>query len=434
MKQQAHIVVGLGYGDEGKGTMVDALVRKTGARTVVRFNGGAQAGHHVVTPADRQHTFSQFGSGTFVPGCRTILSRYMIVHPTALLVEAERLAKVGVYDAMERMFVDERALVNTPYHQAFNRLTEIARGNNRHGTVGVGVGDTVQDSIRYRSDSIICADLYNPDVLRRKLRLIRGRKLDEGKHLLADAPQEREMLERPEIFDRILELYAEFAKRVNIGLFADLSVFGDLVFEGAQGVLLDEWYGWHPYTTWTTCTSENALKLLRESEFVGDKTVIGVLRAYSTRHGPGPFVSEDKELTELLPDTVNKSCPWQREFRVGWFDTVASRYAIDVDGSIDYIALTNVDRLAKVDRDWRVVDTYHTPIGNLTELPLYHQDLEAQEQMGKELLSSRPGTWAMREPGQFLTRVRHYRECLQMALRKPIKVLSFGPTADDKAW
>ena len=129
-------VLGLGFGDCGKGHFVDALTRRWQAHTVVRFNGGAQAGHNVVTPADansaaRHHTFSQFGAGTLVPRVRTLLLDPMIVHPTALLVEAEVLGKIGVQDAMSRLTIDARCRITTPFHQAAGRLRELLRATVR---------------------------------------------------------------------------------------------------------------------------------------------------------------------------------------------------------------------------------------------------------------------------------------------------------------
>src|SRR4051794_33587520 len=123
----AWIVVDLGFGDAGKGSVVDFLVREHQTHTVVRFNGGAQAAHNVVLPDGRHHTFSEFGSGTFVPGVRTHLSRFMLVDPAALLAEERHLRSLGVSDAFERLSVDGRAIVVTPFQKAANRLREMSR-------------------------------------------------------------------------------------------------------------------------------------------------------------------------------------------------------------------------------------------------------------------------------------------------------------------
>src|SRR3954471_16685245 len=125
---RAIVIVDLGFGDAGKGLLTDYLVRRTGARMVVRYNGGAQAGHNVVAPDGRHHTFAQFGSGTFVPGVRTFLSRDVVVHPSALPREELALRSAGVTDGFERLSISADALVITPYHQALGRMRELARG------------------------------------------------------------------------------------------------------------------------------------------------------------------------------------------------------------------------------------------------------------------------------------------------------------------
>jgi len=155
------IVVDLGYGDAGKGTVVDWLCSPRGGlarggeavRTVVRFNGGAQAGHNVVTADGRQHTFAQFGSGTFTSGVRTHLSRFMLVDPLALAAEAGHLAALGVPDALARLTVDRDALLTTPYHRAANQVRELARGLDRHGSCGMGIGETARYALSYPDDA-----------------------------------------------------------------------------------------------------------------------------------------------------------------------------------------------------------------------------------------------------------------------------------------
>src|SRR6185436_2110605 len=126
--------------------------------------GGAQAGHNVVTPADanfpsRHHTFSQFSAGTFVPGVRTLLIDPMIVHPTALLVEAEALGRTGVHDALSRLRIDAQCRITTPFHQAAGRLRELLRGTAPHGTCGVGVGETVRHGLEHPEQEIRYVDL-----------------------------------------------------------------------------------------------------------------------------------------------------------------------------------------------------------------------------------------------------------------------------------
>src|SRR5260370_18697973 len=138
------IVVDLGFGDAGKGSVVDYFTRQFAAHTVVRFNGGAQAGHNVITSEGQHHVFSQFGSGSFVPGVRNYLSEYMMVNPLNLMKEAAHVESFGL-EPFENLVVDKNALITTPFHQAVNRLREIDRGKHAHGSCGMGIGETRLD-------------------------------------------------------------------------------------------------------------------------------------------------------------------------------------------------------------------------------------------------------------------------------------------------
>src|SRR6476659_8022754 len=144
-ERRAIILGGLGYGDEGKGTWTDFLARTEPVHTVVRFNGGAQAGHNVVTPDGRHHTFAQFGSGTFVRGVSTHLSRFMLLNPMRLLHEADQIRALGVSDALAPLTIDRLAPVTTPFPVPATRLRELARGDARQGSCGMGIGETMSD-------------------------------------------------------------------------------------------------------------------------------------------------------------------------------------------------------------------------------------------------------------------------------------------------
>lgn len=357
-------VVDLGFGDAGKGTIVDFLTRRSSARAVVRFNGGAQAGHNVVTDDGRHHTFAQLGAGTFVPGVATHLARTVVVHPTALVVEARRIAEVGVGDALDRVTIAEGALVTTPVHQAAARVRELARGDGRFGSCGVGVGETVGDALAAPDDAIRARDLGDAASLRRRVARLRERKRAElAAELRAVAGMEEADLElRALESDDVVDAWIDAARPVRRLVVGDahlaslLRASGDVVFEGAQGVLLDEWRGFHPYTTWSTCTFDNALALVRELGDDNEVTRVGVLRTYATRHGPGPFPTETPALAHL-PEPHNVHGPWQGAFRFGWLDLVLARYALDACGGADALALTHVDALARLG-EWRVCRAY----------------------------------------------------------------------------
>ncbi|MFG1881030.1 adenylosuccinate synthetase [Micromonospora sp. NPDC049102] len=399
-------VVDLGYGDAGKGTVVDWLCATRPVHTVVRFNGGAQAAHNVVLRDGRHHTFAQFGAGTFHPGVGTHLSRHVVVDPLALAAEADHLATIGVPDALDRLTVDSEALLATPYHRAANRAREIARGADRHGSCGLGVGETVAYGLAHPDDAPRVADCRHPALLRRRLSVLRDRLTAELGPL--DAPP----------VEDCLPAFTGFADRVAIvdrsWLAAALRT-GTCVFEGAQGVLLDEWHGFHPYTTWSTTTFANVDSLLAEAGLTGEVTRIGVLRVVTTRHGPGPLVTEDPALP--FADRHNPTNPWQGRFRFGHFDAVAHRYALAAAGGVDGLALTHLDLTGP---DLRICRRYDTG-DRLTPGP--PGDLDRQAALTDRLLRSRP---------VYENPPADWAEAVGAELDTPVVLTSHGPTADDK--
>jgi len=422
------IVVDLGYGDAGKGTVVDWLCSRPGrpVHTVVRFNGGAQAAHNVVTPDGRHHAFSQFGAGTFAAGVRTHLSRFALVDPLALAAEAEHLAAVGVRYALARLTVDRHALLVTPYHQAANRLRELRRAGDRHGSCGMGIGQTASYALDYPADAPRTGDCETPGVLARKLTA-----------LIDCLRAELGPLDVPPVAD-VCDAYRAFGASVALvdtGHLGRLLRAGPAVFEGAQGVLLDERYGFHPYTTWSTTTFANAETLLSEAGMGAVR--LGVIRCYMTRHGPGPFVTEDPTLE--LPEPHNQHNRWQGPFRVGQLDAVALRYAIAVSGGVDAVALTHLDvaeYLAGTGRPGlRVCRAYRADGQVVPDISATGAGdaLERQERLTRLLLRARPvygdpadGTPASGVPAA------DWPSVVEQAAGAPVALVSRGPTAPDK--
>jgi adenylosuccinate synthase len=400
------IVVDLGYGDAGKGTVVDWLCATRPVHTVVRFNGGAQAAHTVVRPDGRHHTFAQFGSGSF-HGVRTHLSRYAVVDPLALVVEAEHLAAVGVPGALGLLTVDRDALLATPYHRAANRAREAARGTERHGSCGMGVGEAVAYALEFPAGAPRAGDCLRPTVLRHRLGALRDRlSTVDG---IRDLPPVGAVADAFLAFGSCVSIVdgdAELGRALGAGT---------VVFEGAQGVLLDEWHGFHPYTTWSTTTFANAEALLAGAG--GTAYRLGVLRTFTTRHGPGPLVTEDPTLA--VTDPYNPTNPWQGRFRVGNFDAIAHRYALDVAGGVDGIALTHLDTAAR-HPELKLCTRYD---GTAALAPGPPGDLDRQERLTRRLLGTRPvyaGT-----PTDWVGAVTD-------ALSTPVVLTSSGPTAADK--
>lgn len=448
--RQAKIVVDLGYGDAGKGTIIDYLTRHHNAHTVVRFNGGAQAAHNVITPDGKHHTFAQFGSGMFLPDVRTFLSRFMLVEPYAMFNEADHLHALGVHHVFARTDLDRRALIITPFHQAANRLREVARGNARHGSCGLGIGETMADWLKVGDDMIFAGNLPHAHTVKRKLRRLRDAKWAEIADIRAQVVGNTQANAHLEVFtdDHLIDIatenYAYLAEQLNLvdedALKARLNRDGTVLFEAAQGILLDEWYGFAPYTTWSTTTFENAETLLNSADYDGERTRIGVLRAYFCRHGAGPFVTEDEGLRPFTPEPHNVTSEWQQAFRVGYFDLVAAKYALKITGKVDDFALTHIDRIAnfpehklctayRFNDDPALLDDYFVHDNGLISAIMVKSppDLAHQTRLAQLLFDCTP-VYEMLNA----TTIDPYLSAIETCLQTPITLLSAGATAEDK--
>lgn len=414
--KRAFIIVDLGFGDAGKGLLTDYLVRRENADLVVRFNGGAQAGHNVVTADGRHHTFSQFGSGTFVPGVRTHLGRDVVIHPTALAVEAQALAKAGETRALERLSVDPECRVTTPFQQAHNRLLELARGAHRHGSCGVGFGPTVDDSISRPELVVRFGELVRPtNALRERLRHEREHKLSQWPHISPEQEREFVALKNPDVLERWLGAASHVANQVTL-LESGAAIRGAerIVFEGAQGVLLDQDCGFHPYTTYSRCTPHAARALLHAAAFEGSAHCVGVLRSYMVRHGPGPLPTEAAELVRVTAEPHNRQDPWQGAVRKGYFDVPLLRYALAASASVDALCITHLDALPE-----RICARYDS----VTTLPL-PRNLAEQERLTELLLRQRPVLSPVGSEHAFL-------ELVGASADVPVEYTSTGPRASD---
>lgn len=331
------LIVGLGFGDEGKGSAVDWLCSTQDVRAVIRYNGGPQAAHNVVRPNGWHHTFAQIGSGSFseVP---THLSEYMLVNPFNLVREAQGLFDVGLrYDVLEHMTISEDALLVTPYHQAANRTRETIRAGGRHGSTGQGIGETRAYYAEHPEDAPVMGDLWKPSVLRRKLELL-------AQYLSNNLPLPKDLPTVGELVSQYLELVdGEKLNIVSSDYVNTLLDSGDCVFEGAQGVLLDEFFGFFPHCTRTQTTSRNALSLLNGRE----ARTIGITRTYATRHGAGPLPTQNYEVNPaLLPEPHNKTGEFQGAWRVGALDLSLLEYAVRANGGVDTIMVSHMDYLS----------------------------------------------------------------------------------------
>ena len=344
-------LLGLGFGDCGKGLFTDALCRRWPVQAVVRFNGGAQAGHNVVLPDGRHHTFSQFGSGSFVPGVATVLAEPVVVHPSALQIEADRLVAAGVGDARQRLLIDARCRVNTPFHQAAGRLRELRRGVAAHGTCGVGVGETARHALVCPENVLRYGDLRRPARAMQQLEAIRRDLLtewvDEAPPASAgNAAAEYRLLDDAELGERWLTAIQPLLRAApplpSEQIAEHLSRAGTVLFEGAQGILLDEWYGFHPHTTWSTLHPGAVETVASAYGLSGRVEHLGILRAYLTRHGQGPLPTADAALSDL-PEPHNAGEGWQGAFRRGHPDGLLLAYALAVSGPLNGLLVSHLD-------------------------------------------------------------------------------------------
>lgn len=442
---RAYIVVDLGFGDSGKGLLTDYLVRHLNASVVIRYNGGAQAGHNVVTPDGRHHTFSQFGSGTFIPRVKTYLSQYVVIHPTALLIEGDVLKRKGISDPFSRLRISDQALVITPFHQALNRIRELVRGTNRHGSCGVGVGELVEDARSGSTNCIVAGDLNNVAVLQRKLSGIRDQKWDQVIALCQGVPRRIQLQRELDIFQQqdVIDAWMLSITRVReLGLVVSddtlkqwMNETENIVFEGAQGILLDEDIGFHPYTTWSHCTTVNAHELIRDMAPGSSAFQIGVIRSYAMRHGPGPLPTETNELTSMVSEhnTFNE---WQGAVRYGWFDTVLARYALQATGGVDYLTVTHMDIAHRLDM-WKYCRGYKeysgisdmgidTVISNdlLTNFRLPNDlSLTTRTQFSQALSTVKP------ELNTCKAKEEDVIQEIELLIGQPVGMVSYGPSA-----
>lgn len=415
---RAILVAGLGFGDEGKGTIVDFLTRQRCANLVVRFNGAGQAAHNVITSNGLHHCFSQFGSGSLA-GAKTHLSQFMSVEPLALIKEAEHLQTIGMSNPFDRLTIDPRAPILTPYHRALNQIRELSR-SVKHGTCGYGAGELGRDLAE--GLDVLTADLlYHGFQTARRLAQIRERLYAEARKLSDTMPDEISKL-----FNIDHSRWISDARRapVRIGNMPENDI---AIFEGAQGVLLDEWKGFHPHTTWSNTTFDNAYEILNEkyggSGMRFDVETIGVTRAYATRHGAGPFPTEDASMS--VPNTEHNTLgDWQGAFRIGSLDLMLLDYAVRAIGGVDSLAVTCLDHV----HGGSVCVDYATPFGLtwiLNSVATAHRNLTRQEQVGAMLKFAKPRYAVTRDNVELLS-------LIETRLKTNISIVSSGPTAEDK--
>ena len=422
-------VVGLQWGDEAKGKIVDALCDQHDV--VIRYQGGANAGHTVMADG-RTYRLSLLPSGILRDGITCVLGNGLVIHPPALLGEIERVAAQGV-DVGDRLVVGDRAHVIMPYHLVEERLTEeSADAAEQLGTTRRGIGPCYRDKVG-RVHGIRVADLYRPDRFREQVR----RAVDFKNRFLGA------MLDGFEPFDavEVAEEYLGLAERMRsyVGDATDrlqrgLDAGHRLLFEGAQGTLLDVDHGSYPYVT----SSNSSAAGVWSGSGVPARAVdrwIGVIKAYTTRVGEGPFPTElDDEVGERIRRVGKEyGTVTGRPRRCGWFDAVAARYASRVSGSTE-VAVMLLDVLSGLETV-RVAVAYEDDRGRRVEAFPAHL-----EELGRcrPVFESMPG-WseditAARSWSDLPEAARDYVRFLGDQLGVPVRIVSVGPDRAQTIW
>lgn len=321
-------VIGANFGDEGKGLAVDALAARDPDAVVIRHNGGAQAGHTVVTPDGRRHVFSHFGAGTFA-GAATFLSRFFVVSPFVFCRELDELA---TQVPLPRILVDPDAQVTTPYDVLVNRWAEESRGGGRHGSVGIGFGETIERL--ERGYPLAVRDVADEEHVRDLMARLREEWLALRLARLGipfTAERERVAAD-PRILDAYLEEIRVFRRHTVMAPIDAVRRRRTIIFEGAQGLLLDQDRGFRfPFVTRSNTGLKNILALAADAG-IDHIDAVYMTRPYFTRHGAGPLRHETGRLDFAdVVDPTNRPNAWQGSLRFAPLDVEFLRDAIAAD-------------------------------------------------------------------------------------------------------
>jgi adenylosuccinate synthase len=415
------IVIGMQWGDEGKGKIVDLLTERAAA--VARFQGGHNAGHTLVIGA-RKTILSLIPSGILRPGVQCLIGNGVVLSLEALFREAEMLRSQGI-PVYERLRISPSCPLILPSHVALDRAREAARGTNAIGTTGRGIGPAYEDKVARRA--VRLADLFQRDRFAAKL----GEVLDFHNFVL-----QRYFSQPPVDFQRTLDEQLEYVDRVRPLLcdvtdaLSQLRAQGaNVMFEGAQGAMLDVDVGTYPFVTSSNTTAGGAATGTGMGPCAFDH-VVGIVKAYATRVGAGPFP------TELFDDDGEHLSRVGHEFgsvtgrrrRCGWFDAVALRRVI-VNSSVSGLCITKLDVLDGLETI-RVCIGYQVRGQRLPGAPLFADAFADVEPVYEELPGWQQSTVGIRDQGALPANARRYLDRIQELLQIPLDLISTGPERD----
>jgi len=421
------IIVGAQWGDEGKGKIVDHLSENVDI--VARYQGGANAGHTVVLPTKspggitiKEYVLHLIPSGIFHKHVTCVIGNGDVLDPAALMTEITQLQDAGITIG-GRLLISHNAHLIMPYHKLLDSIRE--QGDQKIGTTGRGIGPAYID--KYMRTGIRVVDLLDRDILCKKLK----RNIEENNQLLSKLYNSKEL-----DVDAIIQEYQEFDKKIDeyvtdtsLYLHNALKKKKKILAEGAQGALLDVDHGTYPFVTSSSPTSGGACTGLGIPP-TAINSVVGVVKAYSTRVGNGPFPTElENEVGELLRKTGGEyGATTGRPRRCGWLDLVSLRYSIRING-IQKIAITKLDVLDEFD-EIRVCTHYRVNGKNIENFPTDLRTLALVEPVYRVFKGWKTKTSAVRSYSRLPARARAYIESLASGLGTKVWMVSVGARRD----
>ncbi|NEN87490.1 MAG: adenylosuccinate synthase [Okeania sp. SIO3H1] len=414
------IVIGAQWGDEGKGKITDLLSKS--ADVVVRYQGGVNAGHTVVVDG-QTFKLHLIPSGILYPDTECIIGSGTVIDPKVLIEELDQVEALGI--STSNLMISQAAHVTMPYHRLIDRASEERRGSQKIGTTGRGIGPTYAD--KSERTGIRMIDLMSPDRLREQINWTVNYKnviLEKLYNLSPLDPDEvvKEYLEyaerlRPNVIDASLKIYNAIQRRRNI------------LFEGAQGTLLDLDHGTYPYVTSSNPVAGGACVGTGVGPTMIDR-VIGVAKAYTTRVGEGPFPTEAKDdIGTLLRDRgAEFGTTTGRERRCGWFDAVIGRYAVRING-MDCMAITKLDVLDELS-EIKVCVAYDMEGERCEDFPSSSLQLAKCKPIYETLPGWQQPTIDCRSLEDLPKQALDYLRFLAELMNVPIAIVSLGASRD----
>ncbi|MEE8299245.1 MAG: adenylosuccinate synthase [Thermodesulfobacteriota bacterium] len=416
------VVIGAQWGDEGKGRIVDLISEKVDI--IVRYQGGNNAGHTIVI-GDEKVILHHLPSGILRQDKLSVIGNGVVVDPKVLLQEINELNSAGYSADEKNLKISDRAHVIMPYHREIDLARESMNGKAKIGTTGRGIGPVYEDKAARRG--IKFADLIDPDSLSARLKEV----FEERNAYLTKV-----LGGNPLNFEEILEEYAEYGRElkrfscdVSTLLNESISKGQNILFEGAQGALLDIDFGTYPYVTSSSAGSGGA----STGSGVGPTkidTVLGIAKAYTTRVGEGPFPTEiSGELGEKLRQAGGEfGATTGRSRRCGWFDAFALKYAAQTNG-ISWLALTKLDVLSGFEKIHICVG-YRYKGEQLSSFPSNNQVLKDIEPIYEEMDGWKEDISEAKDISEFPIQARKYLEKLEETTGVPIYTVSLGPSRE----